>query len=357
MPRKGDALVPGVGRKRFWAAALLGIAIFYYTLRRADLNRLLAAFRDIDPLWAVLVIAASVSSYLCIAAVLHRLLKNMGHGLAFPSSLQISLLSCTLNYLMALGGLSGVAAKVYLLAREDIPPSRTLSISIVHGFLTNTVAVVFIYLGFFFLYSEYKMNTREMEVGILILVVAFLLTWLTIQTLVHESFRRALWQFCLRTVFSIGDKLHRPKWLNRERAETFFENFNDSMNLLVRNTRMLLAPAGFALCDWALMFVCLKCSFLAAHYPVDNSTLLVGFSIGIFTGLFSITPASLGLMEGSMAGSFFLMGLDYDTALVATLIYRIAYFVLPIVVSIPFYKRFFPASPEPATLGHGERTS
>jgi uncharacterized membrane protein YbhN (UPF0104 family) len=59
-------------------------------------------------------------------------------------------------------------------------------------------------------------------------------------------------------------------------------------------------------------------------------------------GLFSLTPASIGLMEGSMAGAFYLMGLDYEFSLLAILIYRIAYYFTPIAASVLFFKRFFP---------------
>lgn len=339
-----------VTRKRFWFAAVIGLLILYYTIKQADLKKLVDDFRDIDLLWGFMVLLTSALSYACIAAVLHRLLHNVGHVLPFIVTSQIALLSCTMNYLMALGGLSGVAAKVYLLSREKIPPSNTLSISIVHGFLTNTVAVVFIYLGFFFLYSDYKMNTRQMEFGIFILLVAFVLTWLTIQILVHEAFRKKLWQWIMRASEALSKRVRTPRWLQHDRAEGFFENFNESMNLLVKNTRMLVAPASYAFMDWLLMFLCLKCSFLAAHYPIDNRSLLVGFSVGIFASLFSLTPASIGLMEGSMAGSFYLMGLDYDRALVATLIYRVAYYVLPIFISLFYYKRFFPDNQEQRDL-------
>jgi len=344
-------LIVIVTRKRFWFAAVIGLLILYYTIKQADLKKLVDDFRDIDLLWGLMVLVTSALSYACIAAVLHRLLHNVGRVLPFTVTSQIALLSCTMNYLMALGGLSGVAAKVYLLSREKIPPSNTLSISIVHGFLTNTVAVVFIYLGFFFLYSDYKMNARQMEFGIVILLVAFVLTWLTIQILVHEAFRKKLWQWIMRAGEALSTRVRTPRWVQQDRAEGFFENFNESMNLLVKNTRMLVAPASYAFLDWLLMFLCLKCSFLAAHYPVDNRSLLVGFSVGIFASLFSLTPASIGLMEGSMAGSFYLMGLDYDRALTATLIYRLAYYVLPIIVSLFYYRRFFPESSEPREMG------
>ncbi len=340
----------GMPRKRFLLAGILGLSILFYTIKQADLRKLLENFQDIHLLWAPVVLLTSALSYVCIGAVLHRLLKSMGHTLPFASSFRISLVSCTLNYAMAIGGLSGVAAKVYLLAKEKIPPSNTLSISMVHGFLTNTVAVIFIYLGFFFLYSEYKLSTREKEVGVVILLIAFLLSWLTIQTIIHESFRKKLWQLCLRAVLFISRKIGHPHWVHPEKAEAFFENFNESLNIIMRNSSILLKPAMYALLDWALMFFCLKCSFLAVRYPVDNWTLLVGFSVGIFMTLFSLTPASIGVMEGSMAASFYLMGLDYDRALLATLIYRFAYFFLPILISLFFYKQFFVSTPREMEL-------
>jgi hypothetical protein len=246
---------------------------------------------------------------------------------------------------MSVAGLSGVAAKVYLLSREEIPPSNTLSVSIIHGFLTNTIAVLFVYLGFFYLYSQHQITERNEQVfGALVLVTAFLLTWVTIQTIVHERFRKKVWQIGLRVVISLCERIGRPHWISRERAEIFFENFNKSLNLIMRNRAILLTPASLALLDWIFMFLCLKFSFIAINYPASNRVLMVGFSIGLFMSLFSLTPASIGLMEGSMAWSFYLMDLDYESCLLAILIYRIAYYYAPIAVSVLFFKRFFPAS-------------
>jgi glycosyltransferase 2 family protein len=331
----------GVPRKRYLLAGIIGLSIFVYTIKQADLQRLVDNLSNLHFGWSVLALFSSGISYVCMAMVLHSLLRSTGHTLPFVCSFRITLVSCTLNYLMTIGGLSGIAAKVYLLAKERIPASSTLSISMVHGFLTNTVAVIFIYLGFFFLYSNYKMSVREMKVGVFILFIAFLLSWITIQSIVHESFRKKLWQLCLSIVRAICEKLRHPQWFKEEKAKAFFENFNDSMNAIVRNSGILLAPAVYAFFDWALMFLCLKCSFLAVHYPVDNITLLVGFSVGTFMGMFSLTPASIGLMEGSMAACFYLMGLDYERALLATLLYRLVYYFMPILGGLFYFKQFF----------------
>jgi glycosyltransferase 2 family protein len=320
----------------------------FYTIKHADLQKLAQHVGDINPWWGAGVLICAFLSYACIAGVLQKLMLGIGRPLSFSSCFKISLLSSTLNYLMSVAGLSGVAAKVYLLSREKIPPSNTLSVSIIHGFLTNTIAVVFIYLGFFFLYSQHEISARSKEFGVVVLLVAFVMTWLTIQTVVHESFRKRVWQIALRAGTKVCQKIGRPYWIREDRADAFFQNFNESLNMIMKNTGILLVPASLALLDWFFMFACLKLSFVAINYQVDNQTLMVGFSIGLFMGLFSLTPASIGLMEGSMAGGFYLMGLDYEYSLLGTLIYRIAYYFLPIIGSVFFYKHFFPPANERA---------
>ncbi|MHC1742136.1 MAG: YbhN family protein [Syntrophobacteraceae bacterium] len=327
-------------KKRFWVTACLGLFVFYETIRRADFKRLLDNLQNIDPVWGLAALAASTVSYLSIAAVLHRLLTGMGFSFRFSVSSRIAFVSATINYIMAVGGLSGMAVKVYLLSREKVPASNTLSISIIHGFLTNTVAVIFVYLGFFYLYSQFKLSSRQVEVGIVILLVAFVLTWGTIQIIVNRSFRLGAWRIMRRLLAGLAERFPNARWIQLGRADTFFNNFNESMTLVVGGGRSLLAPAMYALIDWLTMFLCLKFAFLAVHYPLDNRVLMVGFSVGIFSGLFSITPVSIGIMEGSMAGAFYLMGLDYDLALMATLIYRTAYFFLPLLLSLFFFQHF-----------------
>ena len=330
-------------RKRFWVAALLGVLILVYTVKQANFHRFLEHLGEVNPFWAVMVVVSAFLSYLCVAGVLKKLLGGISLPISFGSCFKISLLSAMLNSLMSVAGLSGVAAKVYLLSREDIPASNTLSVSIIHGFLTNTIAVLFIYLGFFYLYSKHQITDRgQVAVGGVILIFAFLMTRGTIQTIIHEGFRTRMWHLGVRFLAAFCAKVGKPHWIKSERAESFFRNFNSSLNTIMNNRSVLLAPATLALFDWMFMFLCLKFSFAAIGYPLDNKTLMVGFSVGLFISMFALTPGSIGLMEGCMAWTFYQMGKDYDLALLAILIYRIAYYFIPLGVSFLFLKRFFP---------------
>lgn len=335
--------VPARHRIRFWVAGSFGLAVLAFVLYRADLPVLAKRLEEIEPLWALTALGASAVSYFFMGAVLFELLKNLKHRLPLGTVLSISLVSCCVNYLMPVGGLSGLAIKVYLLSRQSIPPSRTLSISMVHGFLTNTVAVLLIYLGFFFLYGHAQIHAKQLGAAIFVLSVALVFTWMTLHILISPSFRRRAWDVGIRAVHRLAAFIKRPQWILPKKAEAFFQNFDESMTLMTQNTSRLKRPILYATLDWIFMFLCLKYSFQAVQCPISLRELSVGFSVGIFAGLFSVTPVSLGLMEGSMAGAFYLLGKDYNQALLAVLLYRLAYYWLPLASSFALSRLVFPS--------------
>lgn len=334
--------VPARHRIRFWVAGVFGLAVLAFVLYRADLPVLTRRLEEIKPMWALTAVGASALSYLFMGAVLFELLKNLEHALPLGTVLSISLVSCCVNYLMPFGGLGGLAIKVYLLSRQRIPPSRTLSISMVHGFLTNTVAVVLIYLGFFYLYGHAQLHAKQLGGAVVVLSAAFVLTWITLRILISPSFRRRAWDVSLRAAYRLAAFFKKPQWILPKKAEAFFHNFDESMTLMIQNTSRLTRPILYATLDWIFMFLCLKYAFKAVHCPISFRELSVGFSVGIFTGLFAVTPVSLGLMEGSMAGAFYLLGKDYNQALLAVLLYRLAYYWLPLALSFAVSRLVFP---------------
>jgi len=330
-------------RKRVIISLLVGLVLLVLVVSFADIHQLENILSEANIVWLALCVGASLASYCCIAAVMYYILIVLKEKLPFKDVFEIALLSCSVNYLVAFAGLSGLAAKIYMLAKENVLPSKTLSVSILHGFLTNTIAVLFVFLGFYYSFSYVKMSAYELQFGILVLIIAFLLTWVTIKIMLDRKFRQSFYR--------IGSKLWEKatqfrltrRWrLDREKADEFFASFDQGMQMLVENVRNLWKPCLYAALDWGLMILCLELSFVAVGYPLSFKILIIGFSVNIFTSLFSVVPASLGIMEGAMAGSFALMGVSYENALAAVIIYRIAYYLIPMIISVFFYYRFFP---------------
>lgn len=334
-------------RKRVIISLLVGLVLLIFVVSFADLHQLEKILTEANTVWLVLCVTASLSSYCCIAAVMYYILLVLREKLPFKDVFEIALLSCSVNYLVAFAGLSGLAAKIYMLAKENVMPSKTLSVSILHGFLTNTIAVVFVFLGFYYSFSYFQMSAYELQFGIIVLMIAFLLTWVTIKIMLDSKFRQGFYRLGTTLWNKLTNFRITKKWrINKEKADEFFASFDQGMQLLVENVRNLWKPCLYAALDWGLMILCLELAFVAVGHPLNFKILIIGFSVNIFTSLFSVVPASLGIMEGAMAGSFTLMGVSYESALAAVIVYRIAYYLIPMIISVFFYHRFFPRGKE-----------
>jgi uncharacterized protein (TIRG00374 family) len=64
----------------------------------------------------------------------------------------------------------------------------------------------------------------------------------------------------------------------------------------------------------------------------------VGFAIGILFSIVSLAPGGLGIMEGSMTTIFHSLGTPLEQTVVAVLLFRVAYYAVPFLVSVAFFR-------------------
>lgn len=67
--------------------------------------------------------------------------------------------------------------------------------------------------------------------------------------------------------------------------------------------------------------------------------LLTGFTLGITAGAVSMVPGGLGIQDGSMAGLYALLGVPLQKAVLASILFRLVYYLVPYLVSLIFYGR------------------
>ena len=73
------------------------------------------------------------------------------------------------------------------------------------------------------------------------------------------------------------------------------------------------------------------------NHPVSPGLVVVGFAVGIVLSLVSFVPGGLGVMEGSMTAVFSSLGVPWENAFLAVVIFRVAYYVLPLLLSVFFF--------------------
>src|SRR6185295_16064622 len=146
--------------------------------------------------------------------------------------------------------------------------------------------------------------------------------------LFHHDFRSRL----VRRLFGLANRLLylvSQAEIPRER----FEEFDAQLNAGLRAVRSQGWRLSFAVacicCDWLCMLLVLHYAFLAVGCRVPGEDLIAGFGVGMLATLIPILPAGMGAMEPTMAAAFDSLGVPFDTAFAAALLFRLLYYVLP----------------------------
>jgi uncharacterized protein (TIRG00374 family) len=335
-------------------AVLVGIAAFVVLFAFADLRELWRVFAQADRrllllsfLWALASYAAMARSYQGIAAA-------AGADIPFTEMFKITIVACTVNYLLSTGGLSGFALRMYFFTRRGIASGTALLISLAQTVMTNFTLLAFVLAGCLYLYSAHPLR------GYALVVVAALLV-LVVAAAIIAAFLllRARWR--RRTLFYLAQSAH---WVMhrvlphrtppRTHIWRYQFNLNRGIEFLLSQKRQMVAPFFFILLDWVFTILILHTAFLALHFPVRLSFVVVGFAVGITLSYTTLIPGGLGIMEGSMAAIFAGLGVPYETAIVAALVYRCAYYVMPLIISLFFHRMFTQGRQAGVGLQRGE---
>jgi uncharacterized protein (TIRG00374 family) len=165
-------------------------------------------------------------------------------------------------------------------------------------------------------------------IGTAILSVVFLL--ITGIVLV-QSFRKPV----LEKIQNLVKRF--TKWDLDETIQQFDRGLTRGVGALRQQPKMMVLVFLLIALDWVTSAVVLWYCFDALGDPVNPGVLMSGFVIGIMAGVASMIPGGLGIQEGSMAGVFNLLGVSFEQALLASILFRVMYFLLPYFTSLPLY--------------------
>lgn len=288
---------------------------------------------DIDRGWALAAVVCAFASYGMIGVALWDVLGVLGHRLSFPEVGGIAFVSTSANYFISSMGVSGFALKAHLLRKRNVPFGKTVTASVV------TTAVLYAVLGVIILQGllYVVIRTRGARIEILEGILGIsMLAAVSIPVLLL-FFSREMRSRILHRIFHLSNRASYElarRQIPHENFATFEMQLNEGLER-VRGSRFALTRCLAWTCvDWALTMTVLWCAFRAVGEQLSVGHIATGFAVGMATTLIPILPGGLGAMEASMAAVFGRLGTDWETALVAVLIYRLAYYVLPGIVSV-----------------------
>jgi len=319
-------------------ALVLGVVALGSLFFFSDGRKLWDTIATLDLALLSIPLACGLASYAIMAKSYQDIAAAAGSNVPFWEMLKITCVANTVNYLVSTGGLSGFAVRMYFFIKRSIPSGTAVIISLVQTFITNTVLLLFVVGGFGYLLSVHELHGYALGTIAALLCIFVLAAGLTLLLLLHRELRR-------RTLFLLAEAAHwtMHRFLPRHkpgrvRIWRFQRNLNRGIEFVLARKRRMIAPTLWIVLDWFITLLILYSAFRAVRYPIPMSFVVVGFAVGIVLSLVSFVPGGLGVMEGSMAAIFASLSVPFETAVVAVLIFRVSYYLVPMIISVFFFR-------------------
>ncbi|MBI3784438.1 MAG: flippase-like domain-containing protein [Deltaproteobacteria bacterium] len=320
-------------------AFVLGLVALAGIFAMSDMRAMWEAATDTDVRLLPVPFVCGLLSFLAMALSYQGIADAAGAHVPFWEMLKITFVANTANYLVTTGGLSGFAVRMYFFTRLRISSGTAVIISLVQTLVTNFVLLLFVVTGFVYLLRTHELHGFALGTTAALLTFFILATIVAVFLLIHRELRR-------RTLFFLAEVahwlLHRflpHRKLGRVRIWRFQRNLNRGIEFLLARKRRMILPTLWIVIDWFVTLFILYSAFVVVRYPIPMSFVIVGFAVGVVLSLVSFVPGGLGIMEGSMAAIFASLSVPFETAVVAVLIFRLAYYLLPLVISLFFFRR------------------
>jgi uncharacterized protein (TIRG00374 family) len=272
-------------------------------------------------------------SYTCLSFSFAAANRIFGVPMGWRDLSEIGFVSTILNNLLSAGGAAGYSVRFLLMREQGATLRDIVAASLFHSYLDSLGMLALLPIGLGYLFVKHPLSPgATVAVGIAA-VLLVLLSFLATAVVFVGSLRS-------RVLRGLGRAGH---WLTRRDLSATLDDFNATMarGVGVVQTRPLLLALMIALVviDWGACVAALWFCFDALGEPISLGVLLTGFALGVTAGVLSMVPGGLGVQEGSMSGLYALLGVPLQKAVLASILFRVVYYLVPYLVSLGFYWR------------------
>lgn len=277
-------------------------------------------------------LAATLVSYTCISFSFAQVSRLLGVRMEAHELAIVGFVGAVLNHIVLSGGAAGYAVRFMLMNRHGVTMREVIAISILHFYLTALFMVAMLPFGFVYMGLNAAISQTATiflaASALVLLVVALLATGLIFGSKARKRGVRWLTKAsCTLLHRDIGEPL-----------EHFDATMDQGVEAMRQNPSAIAIIAALIVIDWLFSAVTLWFCFRAFDITASAGQLVSGFVIGTVAGQASMLPGGLGTQEASLSGVFALYGFPFETAALASVLYRVVYSVVPYLVSLAFYR-------------------
>jgi uncharacterized protein (TIRG00374 family) len=317
-----------MSRKRI-ALIILGIiAIIGGTVIFTDGKEILRVLEEASWEKVPFVLVFVSLSYFLTSYSFARVNRLLGIPIDTPALTQIGFTTTAINHLLTTGGLAGYSLRYLLMRRRGVRMKEVMTTSVLHFYLTSLIMLGMLPIGLVMLLMNSSIGLQTSIIVTAIAVLVLLLFSIATGLVFKPAMRRPI----LRFVSKIARSLLKQDLDSQLRQ--FDTSFTHGVEALRRQPQKMSMIVGMIFGDWLASAIALWFCFDALGPSVHPADLIAGFVIGVVAGVISMIPGGLGIQEGSMAGIFSLLGTSFEQAILASILFRVVYYILPYLISL-----------------------
>ncbi len=305
------------GRWQRWIFPVLLVgALIVAVLHFGDLKKFAELLQRARPAWLAAALVLQFGTYALLSAQWWLALKHGGSPLSMRGLLPLTITKLFADQVVPTAGVSGNVLLVDRLCAKKVPRENAVAatiLAIIAYYVSYAVCAV---ATVALLWFRGKLSLLLVGLAVLLLAVAAAIP------------SGALW---------LSDKGEKalPKWLlERESVRQLVELVGEAPNDLVRGPKLIgqlaLLNLGVFLADVMTLMACL----LALGEQARFGASFVAFAMASIVVTLGPVPLGLGSFEATSTGMLRLMGVGFEAAIAATLLYRGFALWLPLVLGM-----------------------
>lgn len=283
-----------------------------------------------------MVLPAIISTFLSLLlACITYAIINRAFGLPVSTGRLIlaGYVNMTVNNLISLGGAAGSTVSVVMLKRENVVVHDVLAASLFNAYLHLAIGAIVLPPSILYLMLTQHLPVMTSVAGGVLFVVSLAIAVMVNLAALLRPARSTIIRLLSRLVHLVSRRDFRSTF------DRFDSSLTEGLTLLSSQPKRVALLLACHVGTWVLGLVALWFCFAALEPAPTIGVLVSGYFIALAAGSISMIPGGLGVQDGSMAGIYALLGTPVDISVLASILFRITYYLLPFLIGLLVYWR------------------
>ena len=316
-----------IGKLLAGLAVIVVLAVIF--MRGDQLQHLVDTIEKGTPLFLILAVAFQMTKYLCQGLSFAWCFRAVDTRIPYRTCLKLVFQTYFLDTVIPSLNISGTTIVVEEASRHGIEPGRSIGAALLRQVTISASFVVVMIVGFAFLAFIGRLEAGWIVLGCCaILVVGALVGAMVLAALKPQWLLKAAAPF-LRLADRVLARFKKQPV--DATVRTLVDTYSSSAKLMVRNRGDIGREFGFSLLANALEVGCFACAGMAFGM-FDFRAVICVYVVATLSGMISIVPQGVGIVEGTSLVAFALFGVQQATAMAIIMVYRAIIFWLPFLI-------------------------